>query len=218
VSRSFLLSDELSAYVLAHSEPIDDVLTDLAAETEKELGNVAGMQTAPEIGTLLTMLARLINARRAIEVGTFTGYSAICIARGLTDEGSLLCCDVSEEWTSMARRYWDRAGLAGRIELRLAPAIETLEALPEDASYDFAYIDANKDGYLSYAELLYPRLRTGGLIAVDNVLWGARVLDSSVNDDNTNAIRAFNDAMAADDRWDCQLLPLGDGLTLLRKR
>jgi caffeoyl-CoA O-methyltransferase len=118
----------------------------------------------------------------------------------------------------MARRYWQRAGLADRIDLRIAPAAETLAALPADSSYDFAYIDADKGGYQTYAELLHPRLRTGGLIAVDNVLWGGRVADQSVHDEATRAIRAFNDAVVADDRWDCQLLPIGDGLTLLRKR
>jgi caffeoyl-CoA O-methyltransferase len=211
------MSDELADYVHAHSEPLDDVLADLAAETS-ELGPVAGMQSAQEVGTLLTMLARLTNARRGIEVGTFTGYSAICIARALGTDGRLLCCDVSEEWTAMARKYWERAGLADRIELRIAPAAETLAALPADASYDFAYIDADKSGYQTYAELLHPRLRTGGLIAVDNVLWSGRVADASADDVDTKAIQAFNDAVVADDRWDCQLLPIGDGLTLLRKR
>lgn len=118
----------------------------------------------------------------------------------------------------MARKYWERAGLADRIELRIAPAAETLAALPADASYDFAYIDADKSGYQTYAELLHPRLRTGGLIAVDNVLWSGRVADASADDVDTKAIQAFNDAVVADDRWDCQLLPIGDGLTLLRKR
>jgi caffeoyl-CoA O-methyltransferase len=211
------MSDELADYVHAHSEPLDDVLADLAAETS-ELGRVAGMQSAQEVGTLLTMLARLMNARRGIEVGTFTGYSAICIARGLGADGELLCCDVSEEWTAMARRHWERAGLADRIELRIAPAAETLAALPADAAYDFAYIDADKSGYQTYAELLHPRLRTGGLIAVDNVLWSGRVADASADDADTKAIQAFNDAVVADDRWTCQLLPIGDGLTLLRKR
>jgi caffeoyl-CoA O-methyltransferase len=130
----------------------------------------------------------------------------------------LLCCDVSEEWTALARKYWDRAGVSDRIELRIAPAGETLAALPTDASYDLAFIDANKDGYLLYVDLLHPRLRTNGLIAVDNTLWGARVLDESVKDENTLAIRAFNDAVAADLRWECLVLALGDGLTLLRKR
>ena len=218
MSRSFLLSDQLEDYIGAHSEPVDDLLVELAKETAEKFPDRAGMSTAYEVGSFLTMLARLIGARRAIEVGTFTGHSAICITRGLRDDGSLLCCDVSEEWTSVAQAYWKRAGVADRIELRLAPAAETLAALPEDASYDMAFIDADKPNYQTYVDLLHPRLRPNGVIAVDNVLWGARVLDESVNDENTTAIRAFNDAVVADPRWETQLLPLGDGLTLLRKR
>ena len=217
MSRSFLLSDDLADYVHKHSEPLDSILADLADETT-QFGEIARMQSAQEVGTLLTMLVRLLKTRRALEVGTFTGYSAICIARGLVPDGHMLCCDVNEEWTAMARMYWQRAGLADRIDLRIAPAAETLAALPADSSYDFAYIDADKGGYQTYVELLHPRLRTGGLIAVDNVLWGGRVADQSVHDEATRAIRAFNDAVVADDRWDCQLLPIGDGLTLLRKR
>jgi caffeoyl-CoA O-methyltransferase len=218
VSRSFLLSAELADYIAAHSEPVDEVLVDLAAETEAMFPERAGMSTAFEVGIFLTMVARLMGARRAVEVGTFTGHSAICIARALGEEGHLLCCDVSDQWTSLAREYWTRAGLADRIELRLAPAAETLRSLSPDASYDLAFIDADKPSYLTYVDLLHPLLRAGGLIAVDNVLWGARVLDPQVQDENTVAIREFNDAVVADDRWDCQLLPLGDGLTLLRKR
>jgi caffeoyl-CoA O-methyltransferase len=193
------------------------VLLDLAAETA-ELGDISRMQSAPEVGALLTMLARLIGAKKAVEVGTFTGYSAICIARGLTDDGTLLCCDINDDWTTVARKYWERAELADRIELELGPAADTLAALPADSSYDMAYIDADKGGYLTYAELLLPRLRRGGLVAVDNVLWSGRVADPSANDDDTVAIRKFNDAVVADERWDCLLLGIGDGLTLLRKR
>ncbi len=218
MSRSFLLSAELADYIRTHSDPLDDLLLDLAAETEARFADRAGMSTAFEVGMFLTTLAQLMGARRAIEVGTFTGHSAICLARGLGADGELLCCDVSDEWTGVARKYWDRAGLSDRIELRLGPAADTLAALPADASYDLAFIDADKPSYLQYVDLLHGLLRPGGLIAVDNVLWGARVLDESVDDDNTVAIRRFNDAVVADDRWECQLLPLGDGLTLLRKR
>jgi caffeoyl-CoA O-methyltransferase len=218
VSRSFLLSAELADYIYAHSEPVDDVLRDLAAATEASFADRAGMSTAFEVGNFLTIIARLLGATRAIEVGTFTGHSAICIARGLGASGHLLCCDVSDEWTSLARTYWDRAGVSDRIELRLGPAADTLSALPADASYDLAFIDADKPNYATYVDLLHGLMRPGGLICVDNVLWGGRVLDPSVDDENTEAIRKFNDAVAADDRWDCQLLPLGDGLTLLRKR
>jgi predicted O-methyltransferase YrrM len=217
MSRSFLLDENLTAYVRAHSEPVDEVLADLIVETGK-LGDVAGMQSAQEVGGLLTTLVHAIGARNAIEIGTFTGYSAICIARGLAPGGRLVCCDVNDDWTSIAREYWKRAGLSDAIELRLGPAADSLAAIPEQPTYDFAYIDADKPGYRTYVELLHPRLRANGLIAVDNVLWGGRVADSSVDDDNTKAIREFNDAMAADDRWDTQLLALGDGLTLLRKR
>jgi caffeoyl-CoA O-methyltransferase len=217
MSKQFVLPPELADYVRAHSEPLDDVLRDLTADTI-ELGAVAGMQSAHEVGALLTWLTGLVGARKAIEIGTFTGFSAICIARALPDGGTLLCCDVNEEWTSLARKYWERAGVAGRIELRLAPAADTLRALPEDASIDFAYIDADKGGYLTYAELLHPRLRRGGLVAVDNVLWSGQVADPEVDDDNTVALRKFNDAMVADERWETLMLAIGDGLTLLRKR
>ncbi|MFL6241294.1 MAG: O-methyltransferase [Actinomycetes bacterium] len=218
MSRSFLLSPELADYVRSHSEPVDDVLIDLAAETEASFPDRAGMSTAFEIGTFLTIVCRLIGARRAIEVGTFTGHSAICIARGLGDSGQLLCCDVSDEWTSVAQRYWTRAALSDRIELRLGPAADTLRSLPADAAYDLAFIDADKPNYSTYVDLLHARLRVGGLVAVDNVLWGGRVLDPTVDDENTVAIRKFNDEVTADDRWETQLLAVGDGLTLLRKR
>ena len=158
MSRSFLLSDDLADYLRAHSEPVDDVLLDLAEETASRFADRAGMSTAFEVGALLTMLARLMGARRAIEVGTFTGHSAICIARGLGARGQLLCCDVSEEWTALARKYWERAGVDDRIELRIGPADETLAALPEDASYDLAFIDADKPSYLTYVDLLHARL------------------------------------------------------------
>ena len=218
MSRNFILSDDLADYVDAHSEPLDDVLRDLVNETASTLGDIARMQSAREVGGLLALLAASIGARRAIEVGTFTGYSAICIARALGDDGRLLCCDVSEDWTAIARKFWQRAGLEDRIELRVAPAAETLAALPADGSHDFAYIDADKGGYRAYVELLYGLLRPGGLVCVDNVLWGGRVADASVTDDDTVAIRAFNDAVVADPRWECQLLAIGDGLTVLRKR
>jgi caffeoyl-CoA O-methyltransferase len=217
MSTNFLLPPEIAAYIDTHSAPLDDILRDLTTETA-ELGGISTMQSAREVGGLLTFLARLVGAQQAIEVGTFTGYSAICIARGLASDGRLVCCDVSEEWTAIARKYWERAGLDDRIELRLGPAADTLAALPERPTYDLAYIDADKGGYRSYVELLYPRLRQGGIVAVDNVLWSGRVTDPSIDDDDTLAIRAFNDAVAADARWDCEMVGIGDGLTLLRKR
>jgi caffeoyl-CoA O-methyltransferase len=179
---------------------------------------MAMMQVAPEQGAFMTILTRLVGARHAIEVGTFTGYSSLCIARGLPEDGRLLCCDVNEEWTAIARRYWEAAGVSAKIELELAPAIETLRSLPEREYVDLAFIDADKPSYQSYYEELLRRLRPNGVILVDNTLWSGNVIDLAVEDDNTTALRAFNDAVAADTRVDCVQLPISDGLTLLRKR
>jgi caffeoyl-CoA O-methyltransferase len=215
--KSFFLSAEAHEYLVAHGTPPDEIQQALIEETAK-LGGIANMQIAPEQGTFLTMLTRLIGARRAVEVGTFTGYSSLCIARGLPADGHLLCCDVSEEWTAIARAYWARAGVEDRIELKIAPAVETLAALPEDAAIDLAFIDADKPNYPNYYEALLARLRPNGVIAVDNVLWSGAVIDPDANDENTAAIKAFNDFVAADDRVDVVMLPLADGLTLARKR
>jgi caffeoyl-CoA O-methyltransferase len=174
------------------------------------------MQISHDEGELLTMLVRLVGARQAVEVGTFTGYSSICIARGLPDDGRLLCCDVSEEWTSIARRYWERAGVADRIDLRIAPALETLRALPSGRHLDFAFIDADKTGYAAYFEEIVPRVRPGGLIVLDNMLRDGRVLDPQNDDDR--AIDALNDALRADERVDVVLLPVRDGVSLARVR
>lgn len=176
------------------------------------------MQIAPEQGTFLTLLTAAIGAQRAIEVGTFTGYSAICIARGLPESGRLLCLDVNAEWTAVARRYWQAAGVADRIELHLAPAAETLSALPAEPDFDLAFVDADKEGYTTYYEELVPRLRPGGVILVDNVLWSGEVVDESVGDQTTKLIRAFNDLVAADDRVESTILPIADGLTFARKK
>jgi caffeoyl-CoA O-methyltransferase len=215
--KSFFLSPAISDYLIAHGTPPDAIQSRLIAET-KTLGAVAGMQIAPEQGAFLTILTRLIGARQAVEVGTFTGYSALCIARGLPAGGHLLCCDVNEEWTSIGRRYWAEAEVDDRIELRLGPAGDTLAALPADASIDLAFIDADKPNYGLYYELILARLRPGGAILVDNVLWSGAVVDSSKSDANTDAIRAFNDVIAADDRVEAVMLPISDGLTLIRKR
>lgn len=176
------------------------------------------MQIAPEQGAFMTLLARLMGAKRAIEVGTFTGYSALCLARGLADDGRLLCCDVSDEWTRIGRPYWEKAGVAHKIDLRIAPAAETLRALPADPVYDMAFIDADKGGYPVYYEEILKRLRPGGLILVDNVLFMGTVVDASVDNENVKAIRAFNDQVSRDERVDRVMIPVGDGLTLLRKR
>jgi caffeoyl-CoA O-methyltransferase len=211
-----IVNPEINDYLLAHSEPADEVLRDLAEETHRELGGRAAMQISHDEGELLTMLVRLTGARRAVEVGTFTGYSSICIARGLPDDGHLLCCDVSEEWTAIARRYWERAGLTDRIELRIAPALETLKGLPTGRDLDFAFIDADKTGYASYFEEIVPRVRPGGLIVLDNMLRDGRVLEPQNDDDR--AIDALNDALLADERVDVVLLPVRDGVSLARVR
>ena len=215
--KSFLLSSELADYIVSRGTPPDALQQALIEETAA-LGAVAGMQIAPEQGAFLTVLTRLIGARRAIEIGTFTGYSALCIARGLPDDGRLLCCDVSEEWTAVGKRAWAKAGMADRIDLRLAPALETLAALPADTQFDLAFIDADKPNYANYFDALLPKMRTNGAILVDNVLWDGRVVKPDADDENTVAIRAFNDKVAHDDRVDTVMLPIADGLTLTRKR
>src|SRR5262245_53987400 len=211
------LTPELYDYLLAHNPTPDPVLRDLAAETQA-LGPVSLMQIAVEQGAFLTFLARVLGARRAVEIGTFTGYSAISIARGLAPDGQLLCCDVSEEWASIARRYFARAGLAQRITLRAAPALGTLRALPRTPEIDFAFIDADKTGYRAYYEELLPRLRPGGVVGFDNVLWSGSVIDPAKTSDDTVAIRVLNDFLAGDERVDRVMLPIADGLTLVRKR
>jgi caffeoyl-CoA O-methyltransferase len=215
--KSFLLSPELADYLVAHGSPPDAVQLGLIEETAA-LGAVAGMQIAPEQGAFLTLLTGLIGARRAIEIGTFTGYSALCIARGLGDDGRLICCDVSEEWTAIARRAWEAAGVAPRIDLRIAPALDTLAAFPADTVFDLAFIDADKPNYANYYDALLPKMRANGAILVDNVLWDGRVVRPDADDENTVAIRAFNDKVAHDDRVEAVMLPVADGLTLVRKR
>ena len=175
------------------------------------------MQIAPEQGAFMTLLTGLLGARNVVEVGTFTGYSALSIAYGLGPGGHLLCCDVSEEWTAIAREAWKRAGVADRIDLRIAPAIDTLRSLPIDEPIDMAFIDADKPSYAQYYEELLKRLRPNGVILVDNTLWSGAVVDESANDDNTKAIRAFNDMVASDKRVETVILTVGDGLTLVRK-
>jgi caffeoyl-CoA O-methyltransferase len=213
-----ITSPAISDYLLAHSTPADEVLRELAAETTRAFPDAAGMQISHDEGELLTMLTQLVGATSAVEVGVFTGYSSICIARGLASGGTLLACDVSEEWTSIARRYWDRAGVADRIDLRIAPAIETLRALPAEETVDFAFIDADKDGYPAYYAELVTRVRPGGLIVLDNVLRGGRVVDPSATGPGDVAIRAINDQVVADPRVSVAMLPVRDGVTLIRKR
>jgi predicted O-methyltransferase YrrM len=210
--------DTVSDYLLAHSAPEDDVLARLAEETRTSFPDFSGMQITADEGALLRMLARLTGARYAVEVGTFTGYSSICIARGLAEGGRLLACDVSGEWTSVAERYWVEAGVADRIELRLAPAADTLAALPDEETIDLAFVDADKEGYPTYYEELVRRLRPGGVLVLDNVLLGGQVFDEAEQSKRATAMRAVNDRVAADDRVDAVMLPLRDGVTVARRR
>jgi len=212
------LDGPLYDYVVKHGHNGDPILNELAAETASKLGRVSMMQISPEQGTLMTILARAIGARSAIEVGTFTGYSAICVARALPPEGHLLCCDVSEEWTTIARRYWGRTGLAGRITLKIAPALDTLRALPTAQTIDFAFIDADKANYRNYYEEILERTRSGGLILIDNVLWNGEVLNPRNRTTDTRAIRELNDFLVTDGRVDVVMLPVSDGLTICRKK
>ncbi len=215
--KSFFLSSEAHAYLVAHSRPQDDVLATLVETTEREVGPLAIMQVAPEQGAFMQLLVAATGARRAVEVGTFTGYSAICIARGLPDDGQLLCLDTSEEWTALARSAWEKANIAHKIELRIAPAVDTLRSLPEEPSFDFAFIDADKTQYATYYEEILKRMPAGGLIVCDNVLWAGAVINPEAQDENTLAIRAFNDLVAADPRVETSMIAVGDGLLLARK-
>lgn len=216
--RSYLLDADTAAYVAAHCEPADPVHQEITAETAARFPDATGMQIGPEQAALLTLLTRLTGARTAVEVGTFTGASALAIARGLAPDGRLTCCDVSEEYTSVARAAWERAGLADRIELRIAPALDTLATLPEEPHVDLAFIDADKPSYPAYYDALIPRLRAGALLVVDNVLWGGRTVEPAAADADTAAIRAVNDRAVADPRVEVVLLPVADGLLLCRRR
>jgi caffeoyl-CoA O-methyltransferase len=216
--RSEQLSEELQDYLVAHSAAPDAVLSDLAAETAARFPAEAGMQIGAEQGTFMTMVTQLTGARLALEIGTFTGYSSICIARGLAAGGKLTCCDVSDEWTSVARKYWALAGVADRIDLQLRPAAETLRAMPAGETFDIAFIDADKTGYVTYWDGVVPRIRPGGVILVDNTLSHGRVVDPDATGETVTGIRAFNDHAAADDRVVVVLLPIGDGLSMARKK
>jgi caffeoyl-CoA O-methyltransferase len=218
-TRTLQLDDRLHQYLLAHSLREAPVLAQLRAETASH--PKVNMQIAPEQGQFMQLLVRMIGAQRAIEVGVFTGYSSLAVALALPADGYLLACDVSEEYTAIARKYWEKGGVTGKVELVLAPAQATLEArlaAGEAGWYDFAFIDADKQGYLGYYELLLKLVRPGGLIVVDNTLWGGDVADPANRDPDTVALRAFNDHLLADKRVDLSLLPLADGLTLARRR
>ncbi len=214
-----LLNDRSYAYLCAcRSHPRDAMLDSLRARTEA-LGEIAKMQIGREQGSFMTLLVAAIGAREAIEIGTFTGYSSICIARGLSAGGRLLCLDVSEEWTAIARKYWARAGVDKKIELQLGPAIESLKRLPANSKFDFAFIDADKTGYDAYYEAVLPRMRRNGLILFDNMLWGGRLVGQrGIKDENGRAIDRLNRKLARDERVESVLLPLADGIHICRVR
>ncbi|MGH8426821.1 MAG: O-methyltransferase [Gammaproteobacteria bacterium] len=218
-ARTLPLTDALYKYLLEHSLREPPVLARLREETQ--VLAQANMQISPEQGQFLALLVRLIGARRCLEVGTFTGYSSTSVALALPRDGRVTCLDVSEVWTAQARRAWQEAGVADKVELRLAPARESLVALIAEGaggSFDFAFIDADKANYLHYYEAALVLLRPGGLLAVDNTLWGGSVADPADSREDTVAIRAFNAVLHADERVDVSLVPIGDGLTLARKR
>jgi caffeoyl-CoA O-methyltransferase len=209
------LTPELHAYLLQHSTPPDEVVAELIAETRTALPDNSTMQVGPEQAAFLRLLTSVMGVRRAVEVGTFTGLSSLSIARGLAEGGRLICFDVSEQYTDVARRFWKRAGVDDRIELRIGPAAERLTELPAEPHLDLVFIDADKENYPAYWDLLVPRVRPGGLILVDNVLWSGRVIDPQRDSDR--AIVAFNDLAVADDRVELVILPIADGLTMARK-
>lgn len=215
--RSFLLSDALADYVEAHS-PTPDLVTASVIDRTQELGDVAGMQIGLDQAAFLTAICAFAGVTHAVEVGTFTGLSSLAIARGLAPGGQLLCCDVSDEWTSIARRAWRDAGVTESIELRIGPAIDTLRSLPTDEVIDLAFVDADKIGYPDYYDELVPRLRPGGLILADNTLWHGRIIDEPAEGDEAlAALRHYNDRAASDPRVRTTILTIGDGVTLSQR-
>ena len=218
-NKTMGISDDLAAYVVKVGTREPDVLARLREETAAIPQH--NMQIAPEQGAFLALLVELIGARRCIEVGTFTGYSSTAVALALPEDGQIVCCDVSEEWTSLARTYWAEAGVSGKVDLRIAPATETLDQLVaggQEATYDFAFVDADKAGYDAYYERLLRLIRPGGLIVFDNMLWGGDVLDTDPSDEDTKALQALNAKLARDERITLCLLPVADGVTLARRR
>jgi len=218
-NRSISLTQSLYEYLLSVSLREPQLLLELREETAAL--PCAGMQIAPEQGQFMALLARLIGARRCLELGVFTGYSSLAVALALPEDGRIVACDLSEQWTAIARNYWRAAGVDHKIELRLGPAMQTLDALLAEGaggSFDLAFIDADKSNYLAYYERALGLLRPGGLIVVDNVLWDGKVIDPEVSDQDTVAIRHFNEFLHTDPRVDLSLVPVGDGLTLARRR
>ena len=215
--RSQFIDAVIDDYSAAHSTPPGADQLELQRITQQKTGRAAGMQIGDDQAVLMEMLVRAMGATRAVEIGTFTGYSALAVARGLGPGGRLLCCDVSVEWTSIARAAWERAGVADRIELRVGPGLETLRSLPPGEQFDFAFIDADKTGYAQYYEQVLARLRPGGLILLDNMLQGGHVAGDLANDEDVAAIRALNEVIAADPRVEVVLIPIGDGVSFVQK-
>jgi caffeoyl-CoA O-methyltransferase len=215
-TRPDIVDRRISEYIAAHSSKPDDVQRRLMSATEARTGDAAMMQIGGDQGTMFEMLARSMQVRDAIEIGTFTGYSSLSIARGMRPDGRLICCDVSEEWTAIAREHWRAAGVEDRIDLRIGPALDTIAGLPAEVRFDLAFIDADKPNYIRYFEALLPRLRPTGLMLVDNTLWSGQVLDDATGDEFTRALQAFNDVVVADQRVKCVILPIGDGVTMIQ--
>ncbi len=212
------ITDDVYRYLLEHSMPADDVIVELERETWESLPDRAGMQIGGEQGRLLHLLVKLTGARRLLEIGTFTGMSALWMARALPEDGRLQCLDTSEEWTTIARRYWARAGVDHLIDLKIGPALDTLRALPAEPVFDLAFIDADKGNYSAYLDEVVPRLYPGGLLVADNVLWSGRVVDGLDEGDDTEAIRRFNRVVVDHPELEAVVLPISDGMTLARRR
>jgi caffeoyl-CoA O-methyltransferase len=218
-SRTLTLTEPLYDYLLSVNRPLPDVLSRLREETLQL--PMAIMQISVEQGQFMALLTRLLKAQKALEVGVFTGYSALMVASALPENGKLIACDLCEEWTAIGQRYWQEAGVAQKIDLRIAPALETLDSLLADGqagTFDFAFIDADKPNYDAYYERALQLIRPNGLIAIDNTLWGGQVADATVQDESTQALRALNAKLRDDSRIDLSVLPVGDGLTLALKR
>lgn len=215
--RSFAIDDNLHEYLISHGSPPDEIASELIAETHKVAGGWARMQIAPDQGAFMHLLTALLEPRFCVEIGTFTGYSALCVARALPEGSKLLCCDISEEWTAIARTFWERAGVTDRIDLRIAPALETLATIPPSQAVDLAFLDAEKTEYIDYYEALLPRLSEKGLMLVDNVLQGGAVVEPDTENQTVQAIRAFNEHVANDPRSEVVMLPIADGLSLIRR-
>ncbi|GAC1390016.1 MAG: class I SAM-dependent methyltransferase [Vulcanimicrobiaceae bacterium] len=211
--KTITLTDSLYAYLLGVSSRESDVQRALREETQARPN--ANMQIGPDQGQFMALLIQATGARRCLEIGVFTGYSALTVALALPPDGTVIACDINEEYTNIARRYWERAGVIQKIDLRIGPALETLKTL--QGPFDFAFIDADKSNYDGYYEGCLRVLRSGGLIAIDNVLWGGDVADPTKIDDDTVALRALNEKIHRDERVDLAMLPIGDGLTIVRK-